>query len=877
MRKLIFFIPFILFAESLLHPDSPKNRDHNSLGFGVAGDVAISNGVFYVGQTGSSLNNGSVYIYSPNAIGGLDQNEILAPIQGEIGFDFGFAIDIKNDLMIVGSPHRANIQGRAFLYQKDNIDKWTLIKTISPDSDEWTMDFGSEVSLGKDVILIGDRDVHHGEGKVFTLYKDGEEWHKGSPINYHYINEDGHFGHSISIDEKKALIGSRDGNVAVQYDFDTITHSWTESHVFSPHYYQSNGRFGFSVELAGNYAIIGSPGFDKKGFIEIHQFENDSWAKVTKISNPEDEVGTYFGASIAMENNQIAVGNFNGEKSFIYSTEDFNTFSLSQTIESPSSHEGKFGRNLELINGHLTIGATYGEKAYIYNTDEINRWTLSHDISSDNKSVSITGVKVPCENGKAGDYACNSLDLMAFLTPSELSGGTHTELNDIWGWTDSTTNKEYALVGLRMGTSFVDVTDSENPSVIGFLPTPKSHSTWRYMKVYKDHVYIVADNAGNHGVQVFDMSQLRGVTTFTQFEMTYHYTNVGNVHNIAINEATGFAYATGISSAPTLDYECGGGLHMMDLSDPAKPTFAGCFAHVGTGRSGTGYTHDAQIVIYNGPDNDHQGKEIAFSSNETALSIADISDKANPKIISKFDNSNFGYVHQGWLSEDHRYFFTNDELNELRGNDDKQTTIVFDVSDLDNPKILTIYKSNLNTIDHNNYVVGNLLYQSNYSTGLRILNIINPEDPKEVAFFDTYISGDKVDFVGSWSNYPYFSSGTIVMTSIEEGFYVLKPSDGGNLSTGDGSIIPENFDLKQNYPNPFNPMTQIQYELPLAGEISLTLYNTLGIEVMQLDKGIKSAGIHNISFDGSHLPTGIYFYQLRIGSFVKTRKMSLIK
>ena len=276
MRKLIFFIPFILLAESLLHPDSPKNRDHNSLGFGVAGDVAISDGVFYVGQTGSSLNNGSVYIYSPNAIGGLDQNEILAPIQGEIGFDFGFAIDINNDLMIVGSPHRANIQGGAFLYQKNDTDKWTLIKTISPDSDEWTMDFGSEVAVGEDVILIGDRDAHNGEGKVFTLYKEGEEWRTGSPLNYNYINDDGHFGHSISIDGQKALIGSRDGNVAVQYDFDTITHSWTESHVFSPYNYQSKGRFGFSVELSGEYAIIGSPGYDKKGLIEVHKLNNGS-------------------------------------------------------------------------------------------------------------------------------------------------------------------------------------------------------------------------------------------------------------------------------------------------------------------------------------------------------------------------------------------------------------------------------------------------------------------------------------------------------------------------------------------------------------------------------------------------------------------------
>ncbi|MBT4064233.1 MAG: choice-of-anchor B family protein [Candidatus Marinimicrobia bacterium] len=875
MRKLIFFIPFILLAESLLHPDSPKNRDHNSLGFGVAGDVAISDGVFYVGQTGSSLNNGSVYIYSPNAIGGLDQNEILAPIQGEIGFDFGFAIDINNDLMIVGSPHRANIQGGAFLYQKNDTDKWTLIKTISPDSDEWTMDFGSEVAVGEDVILIGDRDVHNGEGKVFTLYKEGEEWRTGSPLNYNYINDDGHFGHSISIDGQKALIGSRDGNVAVQYDFNTMTHSWTESHVFSPYYYQSNGRFGFSVELSGEYAIIGSPGYDKKGFIEIHKLENESWEKVTKISNPEDEVGTYFGASIAMENNQIAVGHFNGEKSFIYSTEDFNTFSLFQTIESPSSHEGKFGRNLELINGHLTIGATYGEKAYIYNTDENNNWALSHDISSDNKSVSIKGVIVPCENGKAGDYDCNSLDLMAYLTPSELSGGVRTELNDIWGWTDSTSGKEYALVGLFNGTSFVDVSNPLIPFVVGFLPTATTSATWRDMKVYKDHVFVVADNAGNHGVQIFDLTQLRGVTEFTEFSMTYHYDLIGSVHNIAINEETGFAYAVGIGSASLDEYKCGA--HIIDINDPANPTYAGCLGDKTTGRYNDGYIHDGQFVIYKGPDQNYQGKEIAFTCNETALGIADVTNKENIKIISKFEDNDFGYIHQGWLSKDHKYFFVNDELNEYYGNDDTQTTLIFDLSDLDDPKIINVYDSGLNTIDHNNYVKGDLLFQSNYSAGLRLLSIKDPTNPLELASFDTYPSGDYASFVGSWGNYPYFNSGTIIVSSMEEGLFILKPSPDGNLATGDESIIPENYELKQNYPNPFNPTTQIQYELPHSGNTTLKLYNTLGVEVMTLTNAFRNAGTHVVPFNGTDLPSGIYFYQLRSGDFIKTRKMSLLK
>ena len=653
MRKLIFFIPFILLAESLLHPDSPKNRDHNSLGFGVAGDVAISDGVFYVGQTGSSLNNGSVYIYSPNAIGGLDQNEILAPIQGEIGFDFGFAIDINNDLMIVGSPHRANIQGGAFLYQKNDTDKWTLIKTISPDSDEWTMDFGSEVAVGEDVILIGDRDAHNGEGKVFTLYKEGEEWRTGSPLNYNYINDDGHFGHSISIDGQKALIGSRDGNVAVQYDFDTITHSWTESHVFSPYYYQSNGRFGFSVELSGEYAIIGSPGYDKKGLIEVHKLNNGSWEKVSSVFNPLEKNETYFGASLSMNNQTISIGNYNGEKVFTYIINDADELSLTNTFDSPNKSFGKFGRSVAINDDHMIIGATYGESAYIYSKDSFGEWGIDKTVSSANGVESIIGQKIPCIVGRAGNYPCKGIDLYSFLSPQDLGG---TELNDIWGWTDPQTSKEIALVGLREGTSFVDVTDPENPFVLGILPTHTYSSTWRDLKVYKNHVYVVADNAGNHGVQIFDLTQLRGVTSFTTFTETNHYDNVGSVHNIFINEHTGFAYVVGISSAKTTELQCGSGSHIIDLTEPANPEFSGCFAHSGTGRSGTGYTHDIQVVVYDGPDPDYIGKEIAFSSNETALSISDLSDKTKPVIISKYESGEFGYVHQGWLTKDKNYF-----------------------------------------------------------------------------------------------------------------------------------------------------------------------------------------------------------------------------
>ena len=462
--------------------------------------------------------------------------------------------------------------------------------------------------------------------------------------------------------------------------------------------------------------------------------------------------------------------------------------------------------------------------------------------------------------------------MYAFVSAEDLGGN---ELNDIWGWTDPVTEKEIALVGLLNGISFVDVSDPSAPIVLGILPTETRSSIWRDVKVYKDHAFIVADNASNHGVQIFDLTQLRNITSFTTFQKTAHYNKVGDVHNIAINEETGFAYAVGIGSASDSEYVCGA--HIIDINDPVNPKFSGCLKDETTGRYGNGYVHDGQFIIYKGPDSDYFGKEIALTSNETALGIADVTDKSNIKIISKYESTDFRYIHQGWISDDHKYFYTNDELNELRGVDDYQTTLVFDITDLDKPVLANTYVSGLKTIDHNNYIIDTLVYQSNYSTGIRVLSIADPINPKEVAYFDTYPAGDKIDFVGSWSNYPYFESKTIVVSSIEEGLFVLKLNEGEDLSVEDENIVLNSFKLEKNYPNPFNPYTSINYSLSNNGQISLIVYNSLGQIVKTLENGYKQKGFYTVSFDGSALPSGIYFYQLSSKGHVKTEKMSLVK
>jgi choice-of-anchor B domain-containing protein len=366
----------------------------------------------------------------------------------------------------------------------------------------------------------------------------------------------------------------------------------------------------------------------------------------------------------------------------------------------------------------------------------------------------------PCVSGFAGPYACENIDLMAFMPIATIGGGGNT--NDIWGWTDPLDGTEYAIVGRDTGTSFVDVSDPANPVYIGNLPTHGSPSLWRGLKVYQDHVFIGSE-AGGHGLQVFDLTELRDVVTPpVTFAETDHYNGFGSSHTVAINEDTGFAYAAGSNT-------CNGGLHMVNIQNPLNPTNAGCF-------SIDGYTHETQCVTYNGPDTAHVGKEVCMNANEDTLTIVDVTNKSNPIQLSRTGYAGSGYTHQGWLSEDHTYFFLNDEFDESN-NGHNTRTYIWDVSDLDDPFVLDHHDGPTTAIDHNEYVRGNYLYQSNYTAGVYILDLTDVANGNlsQEAFFDLYPSDNFPSYSGTWSNYPYFESGIVIATSIDEGFFILQP------------------------------------------------------------------------------------------------------
>ena len=361
-----------------------------------------------------------------------------------------------------------------------------------------------------------------------------------------------------------------------------------------------------------------------------------------------------------------------------------------------------------------------------------------------------------CVAGDAGGFACLGVSLRARVPLADMGG---SQGNDIWGWADPATGDEYALMGLSNGTAFVRVSDPENPVFLGRLPTQTTSSTWRDIKVYSNHAYIVADGAGAHGMQVFDLTRLRGLGAPQTFGADAVYGDFGNAHNLAINEASGFAYAVGTNT-------CGHGLHMIDIRTPINPLFAGCHASADT--------HDTQCVSYQGPDGDHAGSEICASSNEDHVEIADVSVKAAPQTLAVRSYPQLGFVHQGWLTNDHRYLLIGDELDESNFNVPTRTH-VFDVSDLDAPLYLYAYEAATSSIDHNLYVLGNRVFEANYTSGLRILEFgdLAAGEIAEIAFFDTFPASNARAFDGAWSVYPYLPSGNVIVSDVANGLFVL--------------------------------------------------------------------------------------------------------
>jgi choice-of-anchor B domain-containing protein len=452
--------------------------------------------------------------------------------------------------------------------------------------------------------------------------------------------------------------------------------------------------------------------------------------------------------------------------------------------------------------------------------DDVRTFTLAELRSDTQKQQRATpsddgGIPIdrvsdkPCVDGLAGDteFACSGIDLLSFV-PQDQFGGSNPAgvgilgggVSDIWGWVDpgaedgTGKGNEYVMLGKTNGVALFRITDPSNPEFLGQIPNASpGQLVWHDIKVYKNHAFIVSESVA-HGMNVFDLTRLRGLAAVEtggkrMLPPDTNYPTAFSAHNIAINEETGFAYIVGGNTGLVVPDQCLSGLHMVNIQDPKNPTFAGCHA-MGEGRgtaalgiapaSPVSYIHDTQCVTYTGPDQDYTGRELCFNSSEDHMSIVDVTNKLLPEQVALVEYPDTAYAHQGWLTADQSHFLMGDELDEgRRGTAELTRTIVFDVTDIDAARFVGVNEGETAAIDHNMYEKDGLFYQSNYTAGLRVVDSSDVASASlpQVAFFDGFPAHDDPTFNGTWSNYPYFPSGTIAFSGIDEGLFLVKVQD----------------------------------------------------------------------------------------------------
>ncbi|KAK3388089.1 hypothetical protein B0T20DRAFT_365770 [Sordaria brevicollis] len=435
-----------------------------------------------------------------------------------------------------------------------------------------------------------------------------------------------------------------------------------------------------------------------------------------------------------------------------------------------------------------------------------------------NYTKCVDGIAAAIPGDPLHTFRCKNMDLYDFVNHATLGSPLSTEEgqtgSSIWGWTDPKSQREFIAVGMYQGTAFAEVSSKGRLINLGFLPAPvklSPYALWKEIRSYK-HYMLIGSELEEHGIQIFDMRKLltlnpkKGPVTFSiDKDVTGHFKDLplGRTHNVVINED--LQYAVAVGAAPRED-ACGAGLIFIDLKDPSKPTRLGCNGQ-------DGYVHDAQCLKYRGPDRRYWGHDICYGYNEDSLTIYDVTNKSASSIISSTSYDGAAYTHQGWVlnPNNQSFLLLDDELDEVNATGPAAAgypiTYIWDIRDLKHPKNTGYYKAANKGIDHNQYVINGLSYQSSYGAGVRVYDVSSiPRDPTggsvcETAYFDTYPEDDKeegggvVGFAGSWASYGWFESGFVVVNTIERGVYVVKMTRKGGGGVGGGMLEEEAYEM----------------------------------------------------------------------------------
>lgn len=414
---------------------------------------------------------------------------------------------------------------------------------------------------------------------------------------------------------------------------------------------------------------------------------------------------------------------------------------------------------------------------------------------------------------------------------------TH-RITNVWGYYDSVTNREYALVGDDTGGFFiVDVTNPATPVQVSKVTTVPG----RDLKPFGHYVYTCDGTGSGTTSRVIDIANPASpVVKPGAFRAC---------HTITISpRGTLFAQYVGIT--------------FYDIANfPTKP--------------------DSILQQFTFGHDSTWRHNILYDFNWNNLNIWDVSNPYAPVLVGSNDDPTILSYHSGDESKNHNYLYVCDEL----GTHPTPDIIVFNITNPALPVRVT-HISDATSRVHQLYVSGDLMFVAYYTAGFKVFDISNPAAPVLRDTYDTSAFQTEVEpaaYSGAWNAYPYAPSGIVYVSDHPNGLYLFSvEGHNGTLTGVDDGRAPAGLALEQNRPNPFNPYTTISFRLTRHGDARLVVYDVRGARVRSLVDRRLGPGEHIVEWDGTddhghRVASGVYYYELTSGSESARRRMVLLK
>ncbi|HYE80043.1 MAG TPA: choice-of-anchor B family protein, partial [bacterium] len=372
--------------------------------------------------------------------------------------------------------------------------------------------------------------------------------------------------------------------------------------------------------------------------------------------------------------------------------------------------------------------------------------------------------------------------------------------NDIWGYA-APDSREYAIVGSRTGTHFIDVTNPRTPRLIRSVPG-RAPADWRDFKTYSHYAYAVADGSPSHSLQIFDLQYLPDSVHLVLDSDTM----CPAAHTCFIEGDRLYLVAVERPNELSPFHD----IDIYSLADPERPRrlstlFLGPYAgaaHAVFARHDTLYA----------------------SGSYGGLFIFDVRQPASPRLLLNLSRYPYaGYNHSSWSTASGRLMVIADEVP------GGLPLKLYDLSDLSRPRLLSTFNSHPYATPHNPYLVGDrYVVASWYQDGVQVWDVADPLNPRRTGFFDTYPDNDSslrplsnpgappygyTGLHGCWGVYPFLPSGTIVASDRKHGLFALSPP----------YPIPVPLPPGAPSPQPVHPAPIGLWPNPTTGEVTLSL------------------------------------------------------